>query len=261
MNITALTIEKIKELRPTSPCPGDLGQEELAMCFAIRILNKIAPTPTRSWGKQRTPTRFRKRKRSHPGPRYNRHHRMSIAWWNIEGARHVMATAPDSDPLAGADLWMLCETFNTAPTPILNFKTHEHLATKHARGRPSGGLLAGFRGSSSMDLKSTTDHHIHCRVRGITIIGFYFPPDCPIDDVIDESSTAIGGADTGSIIVLGDFNCRIDNGSERGQLLVSAMEGLGLTLHTCPDSPTYVCHNGSSTIDLGFGESRTVFRS
>ena len=130
---------------------------------------------------------------------------MSIGWWNIEGARHVLGTAPDSDPLSGADVWFLGETFATAPTTINNFKTHEQLAVQRERGRPSGGLLAGFRGSAKMDLISVSPEHLHCRLRGIHILGFYYAPDHSIENIVEQTASAIGEAAHGPIVVTGDL--------------------------------------------------------
>ena len=54
------------------------------------------------------------------------------------------------------------------------------------------------------------------------------------------------------IILSGDFNCRLDNNSQRGQDLVDNLAHLGSRVLNSYYAPTYKCHNGQSTIDLIF---------
>jgi hypothetical protein len=131
-------------------------------------------------------------------------------------------------------------------------KSHESLATKGPRGRPSGGLFAGFTGPEKFVLLSSGPSHLHCRLRNIDIISFYFNPEAKIQRIIQETVEVISEAGPGPIIVAGDFNCRIDNDEEKGLMLTSAFGALGLELLSERKDPTYIAWNGSSTIDLMF---------
>ena len=87
-----------------------------------------------------------------------------------------------------------------------------------------------------------------------TLILCYFPPECAITDILLELCPVIQMHvnSTQSIVVAGDFNCRLDTENGRGEDLCQNLETLGLTCVNDHTSPTYICHNGSSVIDLFF---------
>ena len=245
-------IEQIRGLRPRAGQGPGLSEEAAAACRALKSLQMAAKQKPGPLTQKRTPTRFRRRKRGQAGTRRHRHHRLSISWWNIEGVRRALALSPSPDPLANADVCLLGETFATATTSLPKYKTHEQFAESRAIGRPVGGLLAGFQGKAKFELRSKGPRHMHCRLMGIDIFCFYFQPETPIEDVINETAEALSKRGEGPVIVAGDFNCRLDNDSDRGPLLTSALAATGLTLANQADQPTYVCSNGTSTIDLFF---------
>lgn len=89
----------------------------------------------------------------------------------------------------------------------------------------------------------------------INIAAFYLPPSLDVTDVIETVSAGIAGLDLNApTIIGGDFNCQIDGGSDssEGDALLDVMTERGLRCANSPDEPTYVCHNGQSTIDLLF---------
>ena len=55
-----------------------------------------------------------------------------------------------------------------------------------------------------------------------------------------------------TVILAGDLNCRIDIRQPKAEQVIRFIEGEGLTLANKAEEKTYVCHNGSSTIDLVF---------
>ena len=54
------------------------------------------------------------------------------------------------------------------------------------------------------------------------------------------------------IILAGDFNCRIDQFTNKSEFVLNFLQGEGLSLINDPQMKTYLCSNGSSTIDLIF---------
>ena len=55
-------------------------------------------------------------------------------------------------------------------------------------------------------------------------------------------------------IIVGDFNCRVDVRikDDRGEILVEFLTESGFIMLNDPNKPTYISHNGYSTIDLVF---------
>lgn len=86
-----------------------------------------------------------------------------------------------------------------------------------------------------------------------TIIAAYFQPEYKEEEIIGEITavmTLISRKET--VILAGDLNCRIDIRQPKAEQVIRFIEGEGLTLANKAEEKTYVCHNGSSTIDLVF---------
>ena len=250
-DITSLSPEQIRNFRPSPPGHGILAPHLLPGLWALqqKQMAPALPFKRQAW---RVTTRFRRRKRGQAGRRKHRHHQLNIGWWNIEGARNVLALTPESQPFEGLDVCLLGETMATSPLSIGRMKSHESLATKGERGRPSGGLFAGFSGPEKFVLMSSGPSHLHCRLRNIHIMCFYFNPETEVETIIQDTVGVVNEAGPGPVIVAGDFNCRIDKDDEKGLMLTSAMGALGLELLSERKDPTYFAWNGSSTIDLMF---------
>ena len=54
------------------------------------------------------------------------------------------------------------------------------------------------------------------------------------------------------LLLSGDFNCPIDNPTRKTNEVLTFLEGEGLQLINDKSMPTYICHNGTSAIDLKF---------
>lgn len=87
----------------------------------------------------------------------------------------------------------------------------------------------------------------------IRLIAAYFQPDYREDKIVEELMDALSIVPRREPIVMaGDFNCRIDIKQHKSNVVTEFMAGEGLTLINKQEEKTYVCYNGSSTIDLVF---------
>lgn len=111
-----------------------------------------------------------------------------------------------------------------------------------------GGLISTVRNSFRPKLLHSNEYSIKFKIENLVIHSFYFPPNTSFDSILDHILPLLEN-ETPTLLV-GDFNCRLDQ--ERGTLLTETLEFLGFTLLNDPTIPTYICHNGSSTIDLAF---------
>ena len=119
-----------------------------------------------------------------------------------------------------------------------------------------GGLTIAIKKSvkSKLKLIYNSEHIMALRLISIhiTVLVAYFPPGTAIEDIFFNISDALHYSETRDrVIIAGDFNARLDQGT-RGEELLELLYHSGYTSLNCPNTPTYICHNGSSTIDLVF---------
>lgn len=133
------------------------------------------------------------------------------------------------------------------------YATHVN-ATQGPRGRPIRGISCYYKPSIGKILNTYQDEDtIVINSENLTLIGHYFEPRTPIEDIISTIMTALAQANPGrNIIVAGDMNCRIDLADHRSDELLNLMKEEGFKLLNKRDNKTYFAHNGSSTIDLIF---------
>ncbi|KAJ4428050.1 hypothetical protein ANN_24064 [Periplaneta americana] len=87
----------------------------------------------------------------------------------------------------------------------------------------------------------------------ITVIGLYIQPNVPVENVIDLVYKAIEQTRTDkNVILAADLNCRLDKQNAKTHILLETLEEKGFRLANKKEIPTYIAHNGSSTIDLVF---------
>lgn len=79
----------------------------------------------------------------------------------------------------------------------------------------------------------------------------YFPPGVEVGEIVEEVGEHVNGGEGGTV-VYGDFNCRMDNGGERGKRLREAMGDMGLVMVNKEGEVTYHGGGGASQIDLVF---------
>jgi hypothetical protein len=107
--------------------------------------------------------------------------------------------------------------------------------------------------------------HILLPGRQLHLTHLYFPPMCtsgdngrtifPVEKILATVCEEIGRCENESLIVAGDFNCRLDGQyNEKGIALVKHLSEIGVTLAFTPEVPTFVMSKdrGSSIVDLCF---------
>ncbi|XP_018497357.1 uncharacterized protein LOC108865137 [Galendromus occidentalis] len=150
---------------------------------------------------------------------------------------------------------MLTETFLThEPKELIVPKYKGYFSeAKKTEGRPSGGLaiFVGPRFAQSK-VMFKSDHIIGVEIGDTTYATAYFSPNTPVAEIILEVHELIMNQSTTSIVMYGDFNCRIDGREQRGVDLSEALGHLNLRLMNDPQEMTYIAHNGRSAIDLIF---------
>lgn len=175
--------------------------------------------------------------------------------WNVEGLDHIKRHMPVN--IFKEDIIILTETFLTKESSIQGYHSHHSLARQGPAGRPSGGISCFYKPW----LAPTQEFRISpnlllVQLRALTVACAYYQPDHSIQYIIDDLGQAfkiIGKQH--SIIVAGDFNCRMDKPTIKSNMLIDFMKEEGLTLMNNYEEPTYICHNGRSTIDLIFSSA------
>ena len=203
----------------------------------------------------------RKKNRGTKGNRSSRRKRrsLSILQWNCEGLKSIMRLV-EKDLTETADVVCLSETFLTTETRITNYQTVHQLATKNARGRASGGLTIAVRNGLNFSIVSKSDHLIHIGLpdANIDIISCYFQPNFAEEELLEHLDSELSRSIYSTIIVLGDFNSRID--SESPSIVLEFMVAAGFYLSTNPNFKTYISKQGSSCIDLCFTNKLAIIK-
>jgi hypothetical protein len=100
----------------------------------------------------------------------------------------------------------------------------------------------------------TTEHLLILKFEYFTVIGAYFDPETSKIDMCEALLECFESLESiENVILAGDFNCRMDNGSQEGKDLLDITEWYKLKLANKSKSQlTYICEKGGSTIDLIF---------
>ena len=150
---------------------------------------------------------------------------------------------------------MMTETFSEDPVNIDGYYGYCAPATRaQRRGRPSGGVQVCVKPHLQPNLVTTGDNYIVVETTSATLICGYFNQDHTAADIITELSQAIQQINyvNKPLIIGGDFNARIDILDKKAEDLIDFLQSEDLWLQNDPATPTYLCHNGQSTIDLMF---------
>ena len=148
---------------------------------------------------------------------------------------------------------MLTETFLTSSVEVSGFVAEHELAIKGDRGRPSGGISILVKPTQlPIHTLYKNTHALTIETRYLNIICVYFPPNTPASSIvadIAECTQHISQKDKPTILG-GDFNARIDIQTNKFEILNEHLEQMGFIMESNAEMKTYICHNGSSTIDL-----------
>ncbi|KAJ4425968.1 hypothetical protein ANN_27594 [Periplaneta americana] len=164
----------------------------------------------------------------------------------------------DDNIFENYDLIILVETFLRKEWDTNSFYAIHVLAEQSPLGRPKGGITCLIHPKlSPFQMIHKTDHVLAIRTKTCCIIGVYFQPELRQDHIVDELSNALLKVTRNEMLILAeDLNCRIDRPDLKTTTIISFLESEGLTLINNKDTKTYIGPNGSSTIDLVFGNMK-----
>ena len=130
-------------------------------------------------------------------------------------------------------------------------------AKKQMRGRPSGGI--GLAVSQSIRKNYTMIYNydqvtaIFFKRPKLAVLVSYFQPNFENEELIREVADALSNANPDyHIVLLGDFNCRIDIPNEKQESLYDPVWGNNFICWKISEMLIYIPHNGKSPIDLHF---------
>jgi Reverse transcriptase (RNA-dependent DNA polymerase)/Endonuclease-reverse transcriptase len=166
---------------------------------------------------------------------------------------------PDKDPFSIYDLIIFTETFSKVNFDLMNFySVHSH-AIQGVEGRPSGGISCFVNPRLGQIISSSDKNYVIVNLSNISVICFYLNPSLHEVDIHEGILEAFSKVPSDkSIIMAGDFNCRVDRNIKTGKMyvkgvaIINTMSLINLKMCNDPTAKTYICHNGSSTIDLLF---------
>lgn len=169
---------------------------------------------------------------------------LTLLLWNIEGLKSVISNAPNTNLLQNlnnqdVDIALLTETFCVQdPPPFDGYYCFSQPAECHEdrRGRPIGGISIYAKPSLKPQLTHMNNNRVHISTSIGHIFCYYYNPLTSIDNIIEELTEDLDNISE-QCIVTGDFNCRIDNSSDKGNLIQEFMSSQGFQLLT--DSNQY----------------------
>lgn len=186
----------------------------------------------------------------------NKQDTISVLLWNVEGLKGLIDIMPDINFFNDFNILVFTETFKTSNFDLPGFySVHQH-AKQALRGRPIGGIACYVSPKLGPILSHLSDDkdYLIVRLKRFTILCFYLNPKYNDIEIFTSVLSAynIVKNENKPIIALGDFNCRIDRKSPKGESLIDTMSQINLVLCNPPNTKTYYAPNGSSTVDLLF---------
>ena len=173
--------------------------------------------------------------------------------WNVEGLMFVLNHMTVNELFLDCSIVLMTETF--VCTDDINLANYAVLGVDTKRsvtGRPQGGLISLIKQSLSPRIICKSQNCLTVSTIHYIVLLFYFPPDGDVSDIIlaiNEQLSKVVSSD--NILLTGDFNCRIDEGT-RGTTLTNHMQTLGFQLLNNKKEFTYISPQGNSAIDLIF---------
>ena len=135
---------------------------------------------------------------------------------------------------------------------------HNYYVEAESLGTGCRGLVIASKHKFQLIKKTETYIAVEISKLKITAMVFYYPPKVPPPRIVQSIAEAMQHVNQNiSLIIAGDFNCRMDAGT-RGVELCEGLQNLDLSRILCHSRPnarpdyTYLGPNGDSTIDLIF---------
>ncbi|MGL4389034.1 MAG: reverse transcriptase family protein, partial [Brevinema sp.] len=170
-------------------------------------------------------------------------------------AKNLLKKIPDSNVFKSLDILIFTETFSKVNFDLRDFYSAHSFAIQGVGGRPSGGISCFSSPKLGPIINSISNsNYLIVKFKSVCIICCYLNPSLSQTDVHEIVLEAFAQASCNTPTILaGDFNCRMDDiRNEKGLSLINVMSELNYILCNDPMAKTYICHNGSSTIDLLF---------
>ncbi|KAJ4425920.1 hypothetical protein ANN_27546 [Periplaneta americana] len=179
--------------------------------------------------------------------------------WNVEGLITAFQYL-NPNIWADKDVIVLTETFLTKDWCSQHHYTIHSLATQGQTGRPKGGITILLKSwLCPFHILHETECILAIKTIATVIVAAYFQPELEEQHLLNELSQAINKINKEETVILaGDLNCRIDITQDKAASVISYLENEGLSLINDRQEKTYICHNGSSTIDLIFSNMKRL---
>ena len=179
--------------------------------------------------------------------------------WNVEGLRGLMNKSPESELFDDADIIVATETLLVDECfGIPGYYSFIEPAPRPTMGH---GIAIFSKPHLSPVLLSKSPHHVTVTSADMILVAFYFPPQFDIDDLIMEVADVVASLPWGNgknVVVMGDFNCRLDCG-DRGEVLQEVLrQQFALELRNQASVTTFRGPQGSSVIDLVFSRDKPL---
>ena len=164
-----------------------------------------------------------------------------------------MNVLSDAD-LAKYDIFVFTETWETHPLTMPRLHVIQSFARKtEGPGRPSGGVAVFYNNKlTNATCECAEDDIVVLNCDNCVIIAMYINPSTPLSTFEDKLAHVASWIRSDVPTVLcGDLNAPVDKpDSKRTRSLLQAFETWGLSLITEQHIPTFVAHQGRSTIDI-----------
>ena len=178
--------------------------------------------------------------------------------WNVEGLKSLL-NAPEAS-LLDKDLLVLTETFLLDPVYIKGYYGIHSLAEARPEGRPSGGVSCFYKPIMGQPVKVQVEvNSVVIVFSTLAVIAMYVNPTATAETLVGAILQALQHMSSGTPVILaGDFNCRRDKPDRKAIAVFDMLEEEGFKLVNKESIPTYICHNGSSVIDLVFYRGKEI---
>jgi exonuclease III len=145
--------------------------------------------------------------------------------WNVEGLKAVTNLILD-DLLQTYDAVIFTDTFLATEWSISNFYAVHTFAKNGEKGRPKGGITCLMKPKlSPFSILYRTDNIMAIKIKLCTLIAAYFQPDFGEDKVIAEIMDTLSTIPSRkSVLMAGDFNCRIDTKNHKSNVVIEVIE-------------------------------------
>ena len=130
----------------------------------------------------------------------------------------MISNYPYSYLFKDADFVLLNETMNTNYITLKDYYTFNQMA----KGRPFGGLTVYIKPYLNPELIVQTENIIFTSTSICRFLLCYFNPDTAVDEIVSCLYEVLNkhNFETRPMMIIGDFNCKVDTENIKGNTLV-----------------------------------------